>query len=290
MYTAPFEYHRAGSVEDAISLLEQYPDEAKLIAGGHSLVPVMKLRFAQPAHLIDIRRIPGLSGVREEGDALVIGALTTYRELETSELLWQRLPVLAETAREVGDQQVRNVGTLGGSIAHADPSADMPATILALGAEIKTVGRSGGRTIAADDFFVAMFTSALEANEVLTEIRVPVPSGRVGGAYEKYAHPASGYALCGAAAVIGLDGGGRIERARVALTGIGLKATRATGVEQALLGNTASPDVIASASQRASEGIEMRAENPEARGYNAHVAQVYTRRAVERALERARGA
>ncbi len=290
MYTAPFEYHTPGSVEEAIALLQQYEDEAKLIAGGHSLIPVMKLRFAQPAHLIDIRRIPGLAGIREDGDALVVGALTTYRQLADSELLRRRVPILAETAREVGDMQVRNLGTIGGSLAHADPAADMPATVLALDATIRAVGPNGSRTVAVDDFFVAMMTSALEPDEVLTEIRVPLPPERTGGAYEKYAHPASGYALCGVAAVVTLGGQGRVERARVALTGVGLKATRATATEQALAGQEPSAETIERAAQRVTDGMEIRTDNPGSEGYNAHIAQLYTKRAIERAVARARGA
>jgi aerobic carbon-monoxide dehydrogenase medium subunit len=288
MYTAPFEYHRAGSVDEAVSLLEQYGDDARLIAGGHSLIPVMKLRFAQPGHLIDIRRIQGMSGVRENGSHLVIGALTTYRELESSQLLRQRLPILAETASQVGDLQVRNLGTLGGSLAHADPGADMPATVLALGATLVARGRGGEREIPVDQFFVALFTSALEPHEVLTEIRVPTLPERTGGAYEKYKHPASGYALCGVAALVTLDGQGRVERARVALTGIGSKATRATGVEQALQGQEPTADALAAAAQRTTEGLELRTDATGAEGYNQNIARVYTRRALQRAVTRVR--
>lgn len=288
MYTAPFEYHRAGSVDEALSLLAQYGDEAKLIAGGHSLVPVMKLRFARPSHLIDLRRIPGMSGIRQEGDSLVIGALTTYRELASSEVVRGWLPLLAETAAQVGDLQVRNFGTIGGSLAHADPGADMPAAVLALDATVVARGNNGERQIVAGDFFVGLFTSALEPNEVLTEIRVPVLPARTGGAYEKYRHPASGYALCGAAALVTLDGQGNVERVRVGLTGIGTHAVRATGVEQALQGQTPDTDRLAAAAERASEGIELRADNPGAEGYNENLARVYVRRALTRALERAR--
>jgi aerobic carbon-monoxide dehydrogenase medium subunit len=289
MYTTPFEYHRAGSVDEAISLLEQFGEDAKLVAGGHSLIPVMKLRFAQPAHLIDIRRIQGLSGIREDGDSVVVGALTTYRELEASDLMRQRVPLLAETASHVGDLQVRNLGTIGGSLAHADPAADMPATMLALGATLVARGPGGERQIPADEFFVAMMMSALQPNEVLTEIRVPLPPARSGGAYEKYRHPASGYALCGVAALVTLNEQGGIDRARVGITGIGLKATRATGVEQALAGGDGSEDAVATAAQRATEGLDLRADEPDAQGYNRHIAQVYVKRALTRALERAQG-
>jgi aerobic carbon-monoxide dehydrogenase medium subunit len=288
MYTAPFEYHRVNSVDEALALLGQYGDDAKLIAGGHSLIPVMKLRFAQPAHLIDIRRIASLSGIREDGSSVVIGALTTYRQMQASELLQRRVPVLPETAAQVGDLQVRNLGTVGGSLAHADLAADMPATVLALGATLVARGPNGQREIPADDFFVAMMTTALQANEVLTEIRIPFPPAGSGGAYVKYAHPASGYALCGAAAVVTLGQDGEVERARVALTGIGTRAARVRGVESSLVGQSSSADQLAAAAERAPEGLDLRADEPGAEGYNAQIARVYTRRALTRAVERAR--
>lgn len=290
MYTAPFEYHRAESVGEALSLLGQYGDGAKLIAGGHSLIPVMKLRFAQPAHLIDIRRIRGLSGVRENGDSLVVGALTTYRELMASGLVRKRLPLLAEAAAQVGDMQVRNMGTVGGSLAHADPASDMPAAILALEATVVVRGASGERRVPAHEFFVGFFTSALAEGEILTEIDIPTPPPNTGSAYEKHAHPASGYALCGAAAVVTLDDQGTIERARVALTGIGSQATRAGGVEQALQGQAATPEAIAAAAQRAAEGADLRPDAAGSEGYNENLARVCVRRALTRAVERARGA
>jgi len=290
MHTAPFEYHRAESLDDALRLLDQYGDEAKILAGGHSLIPVMKLRFAQPAHLIDIRRIPGMGGVREEGDSLIVGALTTYRQILESEAVRRRAPLLAETAAQVGDLQVRNMGTIGGSLAHADPGADMPAAILALGATVTVRGPGGERQIAADDFFVGFFTSALAEGEVLTSIRVPGAAARSGSAYEKHPHPASGYALCGAAAIVSLGVGGAIESARVALTGIGSKAARAAGVEQALLGQDGSPATVAAAAARAAEGIDLRPDEAGATGYNENLARVCVKRAVTRALERARSA
>lgn len=288
MYTAPFEYHRAGSVDEALSLLDRYGDEAKLIAGGHSLIPVMKLRFAQPAHLIDIRRIQGMSGVRENGDSLIVGALTTYAELMESGLVQQRLPLLAETASQVGDLQVRNMGTIGGSLAHADPAADMPAAVLALGATMVVRGSGGERRIPAGEFFVGFFASALEEGEILTGIDVPTAKAGRGSAYEKHAHPASGYALCGAAAVVELDGGGNVGEARVALTGIGSRATLAAGVGEALRGQPASPDAIESAARRVAEGVDLRPDEEGAGGYNENLARVCAKRALLRAVERAR--
>jgi aerobic carbon-monoxide dehydrogenase medium subunit len=284
MYTTAFEYHRAGTVDEALALLQQFGDEARLVAGGHSLIPVMKLRFAQPAHLIDIRRIQGLGGIRENGESLVVGALTTYRELESSELLRQRVPVLAECASEVGDIQIRNMGTLGGSLAHADPAADMPATILALGATMVARGQDGERQIPADEFFLGFFATALAENEILTAIRVPTLPPRTGSAYEKHPHPASGYALCGVAAVVTLGDDGRVERVRVAVTGIGSKATRATGVEGALTGQEPTAETIAAAAEHAAEGIDLRQDEAGAAGYNENLARVTVRRALARAV------
>ena len=173
MYPASFEYHRAATVEEAVGLLTRYKDDAKLLAGGHSLIPMMKLRLAQPKHLVDIGRVSGLSGVKEEGGHFVIGALATHFAGESSAAVEQKCPMLSEAAALIGDPQVRNYGTVGGSVAHSDPAADWPAVMLALGAEIKAVGPKGARTIKVDDFFKDLFTTALGPDEVLTEIRIP---------------------------------------------------------------------------------------------------------------------
>src|ERR671923_1337244 len=166
MYPASFEYHRAGSVDEAVALLGQYGEDAKLLAGGHSLIPLLKLRFARPGHLIDVRKIPGMAGVREESNAIVIGAGTTHRQLATSSVLWSRLPIVAEAAAIIGDPLVRNMGTIGGSLAHADPGADLPAVMLAGGAEIVLVGSAGRRTVNAEDFFVGLMETALRPTDV----------------------------------------------------------------------------------------------------------------------------
>lgn len=290
MYPAPFEYHRAASVEEALALLAQYADDARLIAGGHSLLPVMKLRFSQPAHLIDIRRVPELSGIKEEDGTLRIGATTTHAAIAASDVIRHRVPVLAEAAGCIGDAQVRNMGTIGGSLAHADPAADLPAVTLALGAELRAMGRGGERTIPADVFFTGMFSSALASDEVLVELRVPFPPARTGGAYEKYADPASGYAVVGVAAVVTLGGGDAVQRARVAMTGLASHALRLTAVESALAGKAATPDEIEAAAQRASEGLELRDSLGGSADYKKNLAAVYTRRAMRRAVDRARSA
>ena len=287
MYTAPFEYHRAGSVDEALTLLAQYGDEGKLIAGGHSLLPVLKLRYAQPAHLIDIRRVADLAGIREEGGVLRIGATTPHAAVAASGLIHDKATILAEAAGRIGDAQVRNMGTIGGSLAHADPAADLPAVTLALGAELRAVGRRGERTIPIDQFFTGMFSSALASDELLVEVRVPVAGARTGGAYEKYADPASGYAIVGVAAVVTLGGNGTVERARVALTGLAPRATRLEGVEQALVGKAPTTEQIQAAAQRAAEGLELRDLTGGGATYKNNLAVVYTRRALTRAMERA---
>ena len=288
MYPATFEYHRASTIDDALALLACYPDDGKLIAGGHSLLPVMKLRFAQPAHLIDIRRVPELAGIREADGALRIGATTTHATVASSGVVRSRVPVLAEAAGRIGDAQVRNMGTIGGSLAHADPAADLPAVTLALGVELRVVGRNGDRTIPVDQFFTGMFTSALAPDELLVEVRVPIPGARTGGAYEKYADPASGYAVVGVAAVVTLDGGGVVQSARVALTGLASHATRLAGVEESIVGKAATPEAIEAAAQRAAEGLEMRDSGGGGVAYKANLAAVHARRALVRAVARAR--
>jgi carbon-monoxide dehydrogenase medium subunit len=288
MYPASFEYHRAATVEEAVGLLTRYKDDAKLLAGGHSLIPMMKLRLAQPKHLIDIGRVGGLSGVKEEGGHFVIGALATHFAVESSAVVRQKCPMLSEAAALIGDPQVRNYGTVGGSVAHSDPAADWPAVMLALGAEIKAVGPKGARTVKVDDFFKDLFTTALGPDEVLTEIRIPT-GGHGGAAYMKHPHPASRFAVCGVAASVALDASGKCTAARVGITGVGSHATRAKGVEAALVGKTLDAATMAAASQKAADGIEINADLQGSVEYKAHLTRVYTRRALEKALERAKG-
>jgi carbon-monoxide dehydrogenase medium subunit len=288
MYPASFEYHRAASVEEAVSLLTRYKDDAKLLAGGHSLIPMMKLRLAQPKHLIDIGRVGGLSGIKEEGGHFAIGALTTHYAVESNAAIHKKCPMLSEAAALIGDPQVRNYGTVGGSVAHSDPAADWPAIMLALGAEFKAVGPKGARTVKADDFFKDLFTTALHADEVLTEIHVPT-EGHGGAAYMKHPHPASRFAVCGVAASVSLDGSGKCTAARVGITGVGSHAVRAKGVEAALTGHTLDAATIQAASQKAADGIEINADLQGSVEYKAHLTRVYTRRALEKAVERAKG-
>ena len=279
MYAASFDYHRPSTVDEAIALLTKHGDEAKLLAGGHSLIPAMKLRLARPGVIVDIGRIANLNYIREAGGAIAIGAMTTHQEIESSKVLRDRSPLLAETAAHIGDLQVRNKGTIGGSLAHADPAADYPAAILALDAEIDLTGPRGKRTVKAAEFFVDLLQTAIAPDEILTEIRVPATAKTV--AYEKTEQKASGFALAGAAVVIGADG------VRVGITGVAAKAYRATGVEHALAGQrTPSAAAIAAAAAHAADGVSALGDIHASPEFRAHLAEVNTRRAIERAIAR----
>src|SRR6266566_5908170 len=248
---AAFDYHPATSVDEAIALLQQYGDDAKLLAGGHSLLPTMKLRLAQPAHLIDLGKISDLSYIREDGDFIAVGAMTRYVDLERSDLIKQYFTLLPEGIDLIGDQQVRNWGTIGGSIAHSDPAADTPGMVLALKADIVAKGPNGVRTIKADDFFMDLMETALKPDEVITEIRFPKPPAHTGSAYTKLANRASHYAVVGCAAVVTLDTDGTCSSASVVITGASVKPTRASNVEAALVGKKLDEATIAEAASHA---------------------------------------
>src|ERR671939_1196825 len=225
MFPAKFAYTAPGSLQEAVGLLED-PD-AKILAGGHSLLPLMKLRLAQPRLLVDIGRIPGLNYVRAEDGQVAIGAMATYRQIQSAPEIHQRVPMLAECVHEVGDPQVRAKGTLAGSLAHADPAGDVPAAVLALGGSVRTLSDSGEREISLDEFFVDMLTTALQEREIIREVRVNAHQPGAGGAYVKFDQPASHYALTGVAAVVTLDGN-TIRSVRLGVTGVGPKAYRPT--------------------------------------------------------------
>jgi carbon-monoxide dehydrogenase medium subunit len=287
MYPAAFEYHAPGSVQEALGLLGKLAD-AKILAGGHSLVPMMKLRLAQPKHLIDLGRVPGLAGIREDGNTVVIGAMTTHWQVESSPVLKAKLPVVAETAAVIGDPAVRNKGTFGGSLAHADPAADMPATVIALGAEFVCEGPKDRRTVKVDDWFQGLMATALRDDEILVEVRIPVPPAGSGAAYLKFPHPASRFAVAGAAALVTLDAKGACTRAGVGITGAGTKAVRARGVEAALTGKTLDRAAIEAAAQKAAEGVDVQADLQGSEEYKAHLVRVFARRAIEAAVGRVR--
>jgi len=282
MYPAQFEYHKASTVKEALDLLGKYKDEAKLLAGGHSLLPAMKLRLAQPKHLIDIGKVSGLSGVKEEGGTLVIGAMTTHYAIESSALLKSKCPLLPEVAGHIGDPMVRNMGTIGGSLAHADPAADWPAAAIALNADLVAEGPKGKRTIKADDFFKGLLTTALADDEILTEIRVPVAAANVKSAYVKFPHPASRFAVVGVAAVLTMDGG-KVSKASIGITGAGSKAVRAKGVEAAITGKAADAASIQAAAEKGADGVDVQPDLQGSEEYKKHLLKVFSKRAIEAA-------
>ena len=287
MFPASFGYVAARSVEEALQLLTQQGEDAKLLAGGHSLIPAMKLRLASPRTLIDLGTIPGLRGVRIDGDTLVIGALTVHADVASSDLVRKRLPGLAEAASVIGDVQVRNRGTIGGSVAHADPAADLPVILTALNASFVLQSLSGNRAVVADDFFTDFYTTAMTAHEVLTEIRVPLPAAGSGTAYVKLPHPASGYVVVSAGVLITRQASGSCASARVALGGLGSGPVRARATETGLQGKSLTPEVIAAAAAKAIETADPVEDSYASAEYKRHVATVYTRRAIEVAAARA---
>jgi len=279
MIPVAFEYFRPQTINEAVGLLSQKED-VKILAGGHSLVPAMKFRLAQPKTIIDISRIADLSYIRETNSQIHIGAMTTHHLLESSDLLRQKCPLLSETAANIGDVQVRNRGSIGGSLAHADPAADWPAAILALEAELLISGPNNQRTIKATEFFVDIMQTALQPNEILTEIRVPVTSKSV--AYVKFAQKASGFAIAGVASWIDKSK----NSVRVGITGIAAKPYRATAVEQALEGRPLSADAIAQAARKAVQGADPLNDMHASSAFRAHLAEVNTRRSLELANSR----
>jgi carbon-monoxide dehydrogenase medium subunit len=285
MYPAQFEYHSPATVKDALALLGQHKDDAKLLAGGHSLLPAMKLRLARPTHVVDLKKVPGLVGIKEEGGMLVIGAMTTHYAIESSAAVKSKCPVLAQTAAMIGDPMVRNLGTIGGSLAHADPAADYPAAIIALGAEMVAEGPKGKRTIKADDFFKGLLTTALGPDEIMTEVRVPVCGPNVSAAYLKFPHPASRFAVVGVAAVLTMDGA-KVSKAGVGITGAGTKAVRAKGVEAGLTGKSLDAATIQAAADKAPDGVDVQADLQGSVDYKKHLLKVFARRAIEAATKK----
>jgi carbon-monoxide dehydrogenase medium subunit len=285
MYPAQFDYHTPGSLKEALDLLGRHKDDAKLLAGGHSLLPAMKLRLARPAHLVDLRKVPGLTGIREEGGSLVIGAMTTHYAVESSAVVKSKCPVLAATAALIGDPMVRNMGTIGGSLAHADPAADYPATILALNAEMVVEGSRGKRTIKVDDFFKGLMTTAVGADEILTEVRVPGLAANQSAAYMKFPHPASRFAVVGVAAVLTVDSG-KCTKASIGITGAGTHAVRAKGVEAAITGKALDAASVQAAAEKAPDGVDVQADLQGSVDYKKHLLRVFAKRAIEAAAKK----
>jgi carbon-monoxide dehydrogenase medium subunit len=275
-----FEYVRAVSVEEAVRLLQESNGEGKLLAGGHSLIPLMKFRLTAPGKLIDISHLAQLRGVRKEANRLVVGALTTHGHLARDPLVHEHIPVLAEAARQIGDMQVRNRGTVGGNIAHADPSADLPGVALALDALLEVQGEEGKDTIEADGFFLGPLMTALPETSVLTSVSFAIPPSNTKGVYLKYPHPASGYAVIGVCAIAGIEPDGAIGYVRIGINGAGDVAYRATAVEQMLLGRQPTVERIRAAAAYAAEEGQIGSDLFASEEYRRQLCRVYTERAL----------
>ena len=282
MIPAAFDYVAPTTVDDAVRALSEAGEDAKVIAGGQSLLPVLRMRLATPSKLIDLGRVPELRGIREDGNSLVIGAMTTHYDMQRDPLIAEHAPLLALTADTVADPQVRHRGTFGGSLAHADPAGDLPAPVLALDAELVVRGMDGTRTIPAAEFFTDFFTTALRPGEILVEVRVPKTTGW-SAHYEKFNRVAQAWSIVAVAATVRVDGGA-IAEARVALTNMGSTPVRATSVEQALVGQPATADAIRSAAQHAAEGTSPPSNADADAEYRKHLARVLTSRAVSAAV------
>jgi aerobic carbon-monoxide dehydrogenase medium subunit len=288
MIPPPFDYHAPKTLPDALALLGQFGDEAKILSGGQSLLPMMKLRFAQPAHLVDIGRIPGLDYIKEEGGVLKIGALAREAGLEASEVVRSRYPILVDTASVIADPLVRNLATVAGNLAHGDPANDHPATMLALGAEVVATGPKGARTIPIGQFFTGLFTTALAPNEVLTEIRIPAPPPGSGGAYIKLERKVGDFATAGAAAFLVIQGG-VIERAGIGLTNVGPTPIKAREAENSLAGKKPDEASFAEAGRLAAAATRPGADRRGSVEYKKDMARVLTVRALRKAAQRAGG-
>jgi carbon-monoxide dehydrogenase medium subunit len=287
MYPASFDYLAPKSLDEALELLSRHGDDAKLLAGGHSLIPAMKLRLAQPKVLIDLAQLPDMRGIRLEGQHVVIGALTLHADVAASGAVRQHIPALSDAAGLIGDVQVRNRGTIGGSAAHADPAADLPVALAALNAAFVLVSPHGTRTVAAGDFFVDFYTTALAPNEVLTEIRVPAPPAGSGSAYAKLPHPASGYVVVSAGALVTRDSAGACTAARVALGGVAGSPWRARATESALIGQPLNAETAAAAASKAADGADPEGDVYASADYKRHMVTVEARLALEAAVRRA---
>jgi carbon-monoxide dehydrogenase medium subunit len=287
MYSSNFDYYRARSLADAHALMAAHPG-AKVLAGGHSLLPLLKLRLAAPLAVVDIGRVPELRGITRQGDQIDIGALTTHAELASSADLRAAAPALSEAAAMIGDPAVRNRGTIGGNVAHADPASDLPTVLVALNARVIVAGPNGQRSVPAEEFFTGIMMTALEDNEILTAVQVPVSVRGQGSAYEKFSHPASRYAVIGAAALVSMKDG-TCAAARVAIGGLLPSARRVTAVEGALTGKALSDATIADAANRVGSdlGNDVSGDLFASAEYRSAMAPVYVKRAIAAAAARA---
>jgi carbon-monoxide dehydrogenase medium subunit len=287
MKPPPFEYAAPDTVEEVVALLQRHAGEAKILAGGQSLMPLLNMRFARPTALVDLRRVAGLDGIREENGRLIIGAMTTKRTVERSQLVASRQPLLHAATRWIAHPQIRNRGTVGGSMAQADPAAEYPATAVALDAEFQLVGPNGARSVAAEDFFVTYLTTALDENEVLTEVRVPVLPDRTGWSIQEVARRHGDFAMVGGVFLLGIDAGRRCSSARIVLFGVGPTPVRSRDAEQLLLGEAPGEAVFAVAAAKVDEAIDEPLSDVHASAeYRRHLAQVLTRRGLAEAAGR----
>ena len=286
MLPTAFDYYRPTSLENALATLSEHGDDAKVLAGGHSLIPAMRLRLSQPGVLVDIGGLRDqLSFIKEEDGMIKIGAMTTHYQVESSELLKDKAPILPEAAGVIGDPAVRNWGTIGGSAVHADPSSDGPAVLLALDAEFVLVGPSGERVVPAREFFVDILTTSIESNEIMTEIRFPTPEGTK-MSYQKLANKASHYSVVGAAVVLTIGADGTIERANVGFSGLAATPIRADNAEAALAGASTDGDSIAAAVKGCADDVDALADLHGSADYRKAMAEVYAKRAIQAALSR----
>jgi carbon-monoxide dehydrogenase medium subunit len=283
MIPAAFEYYSPRTLDDAVHFLSAHKDDVKILSGGQSLLPLMKMRLAKPAFIVDINRIAGLDAITEEGNHLIIGALATHAQIEYSDLVKKRCPLLSQTATTIADVQVRNCGTLGGSIAHADPAGDMPAAILALDAEIKAVGPNGARWVKAKEFFLGLLMSVLEADEIVTAIKVPATDSDK-TAYLKAAPRSSGFAVVGVAVRLALDTAGVCNRIAIGITGVTDKAYRAERVEKMLAGKKLETQLIEGAAAEATRNVDVIEDINGSIDYRTHLTHVYVARAIQAAL------
>jgi carbon-monoxide dehydrogenase medium subunit len=281
MIPAAFDYVAPQTVDEALSALAEHGADAKVLAGGQSLLPLMKFRLANPKLLVDLAKISALSGIRKQDDNVVIGALTTHYQIEISDLLKKSCPLLPQIARVIGDVQVRNRGTIGGSIVHADPAADWPAAMLALRAELRVRGRGGERVLSAEEFFLGPMMTAIEPTEILTEIRVPLASRRSAAAYQKMAQQASGFAIVGVAVSLKPGVAGKCEEIGIGVTGLSDKPFRAEAVEERLRGNKLTAKCIEESAAHVADGIEPLEDLHANAEFRAHLARVYTSRAIQ---------
>jgi aerobic carbon-monoxide dehydrogenase medium subunit len=287
MIPPSFEYLRPKTIPEAIAFLQQYGDDAKILSGGQSLIPMMKLRLARPGYLVDINSIAGLSHIKEEGGFLKIGGLTREAELEASPVVRAKYPILLDTAHVIADPQVRNLATVGGNLAHGDPANDHPATMLALGAQIVATGPKGERVIPVEDFFLSLFSTALQHDEILTEIRIPIPPPHSGGAYFKLERKVGDFATAAVAAQLTLDGNGACQKVGIGLTNVGPTPIKARKAEDFLRGKKLDGSTIAQAGQLAADESEPSADLRGPVEYKKSLVKELTKRALTRAVERA---